>query len=147
MQDKKDELLPQELEETPDSSIFVPDPEEIAAIWTAKPLSLRNTTLIVRMFATFIAQAAIRMRDVFDDEDNFTEEGVVQLISLLDADMLARLLCIITGADRETVEKTYKVSRALEVIILFWKQEELGGILGKAKTLATNQEFRERNVG
>ena len=72
---------------------------------------------------------------------------MVQLISLLDADMLARLLCIITGADRKTMEETYKASRALDVIIRFWKQEELGKILGKARTLATNQEFQERNAG
>ena len=147
MEDKKERLLADSFEEVPDSTIFVPDPEEIAAIWTPKPLSLRNTTLLVRMFATFIAQAAIRMRDIFDEKDSITEEGVVQLISLLDADMLARLLCIITGADRKTMEETYKASRALDVIIRFWKQEELGKILGKARTLATNQEFQERNAG
>lgn len=137
-----------EFTEPTDGEVFVPTPPDDTdvGIWVAKPLSLRNTTLLIRMFAGVLARATLRAADLFT-EDSITEEGVMELLLLLDDNLLRGLLAIITGSDKGTVEETFVLAKAVRVIIDFWTQEELGTILGEAKRLAPNQEFNERNVG
>ena len=134
--------------EQTDSDVFVPDEDMEGEVWTAKPLSLRNTVLLVRLFAEVIAKATMRADTVFDEDGNVTEDGVVSIISLLDPYLLRKLLGIITSVDEDVVEKTYRLSKAIAVIMEFWEQEEISQILGGAKRLAVDQEFQERqNTG
>ena len=135
-------------EQLTDSDVFVPDEDVEGEVWTAKPLSLRNTVLLIRLFAEVIAKATLRADAVFDEDGNVTEDGVLSIISLLDPYLLCKLLSIITGVDEDVVEKTYKLSSAIAVIVEFWENEEISQILGGARRLATDQEFQERqNVG
>lgn len=134
--------------EQTDSDVFVPDEDMEGEVWTAKPLSLRNTVLLIRLFAEVIAKAALQADTIFDEEGNVTEEGVLSIISLLDPYLLRKLLSIITSVDENVVEETYKLSSAISVIIEFWENEDISQILGGAKRLAKDQEFQERqNTG
>ena len=130
--------------EQTDSDVFVPDEDMEGEVWTAKPLSLRNTVLLVRLFAEVIAKATLRADTVFDEDGNVTEDGVLSIISLLDPYLLRKLLSVITNVDEGIVEETYRLSKAIAVIIEFWENEEISQILGGAKRLATDQEFQER---
>jgi len=132
-------------EEQIDSDVFVPQ-DEHKEVWTAKPLSLRNTVLLIRLFAEVIAKATMRADTVFDEEGNVTEDGVVSIISLLDPYLLRKLLSIITNVDEDVIEKTYRLSKAISVIMEFWDKEEISKIWGGAKRLAVNQEFQERQI-
>ena len=71
----------------------------------------------------------------------------VPALSKLDDQMIRTVLCIVTQLDRDTVEETYTFEKAVNVIIEFWELENMSSILGKARNLAGNQEFQERNAG
>jgi len=137
-------------EERTDSEVFVPDleePNEDEFPWVAQRLSLKNTILLVRILAKTIAHAAITVTDGYEEGQSLTEDNVMDVISVLDDQMLRSVLCIITGYDTTTVEETYTLEKAITVMSDFWRLENMSEVLGKAKRLATNQEFRERNVG
>ena len=134
-------------EQLTDSEVFVPDESLEGEVWTAKPLSLRNTVLLIRMFAELIAKAAMGIEDLFNDDGTVTEGGIIKLISLIDPYLLRKLLSIITNVDENIVEETFRLSKAIVVIKEFWEKEEIGDILGGAKRLAENQEFNERVAG
>ena len=84
----------------------------------------------------------------------FTQEEVDFAIPCLDEDiplyldpfLLCKLLSIITNVDETVVEETYRLSKAIAVIMEFWENEEISKILGGAKRLATDQEFQERQT-
>jgi len=134
-------------EQLTDSEVFVPDESLEGEVWTAKPLSLRNTVLLIRMFAELIAKAAMGIEDLFNDDGTVTEGGIIKLISLIDPYLLRKLLSIITNVDENIVEETFRLSKAIVVIKEFWEKEEISDILGGAKRLAENQEFNERVAG
>jgi len=83
--------------------------------------------------------------DLFVD-DRLTEEGLMELLALLDAPTIRLLLSIITGLKPETVEETFGLEKALDVIIEFVEQENLANIWGKVRGLARSQEFQERTL-
>jgi len=136
-------------EERTDSDVFVPDPDEGdgGCGWIAQRLSLKNTILLVRLLAKAIAHAAITVSEGYEEGSSLTEDNVMDIIAVLDDQMYRTLLCVITGLDRDEVEETYTLEKAMTVIIEFWQLENMATVLGKAKRLAGNQEFRERNVG
>lgn len=138
----------EENEERTDSEIFVPDPvDDDADKWTAQRLSLKNTILLVRLLAKAIAHAAITAAEGYDETEKLTEDNVMDIIGVLDPQMYRALLCIITGLDKNEVEETYTLEKAVNVIVDFWQLENMGRVLGKARKLAGNQEFQERNTG
>jgi len=134
-------------EQLTDSEVFVPDEDIEGEVWTAKPLSLRNTVLLIRMFAEVIAKAAMGIEDLFNDDGTVTEDGVIKLISLIDPYLLRKLLSIITNVDENVIEETFRLHKAIAVIKEFWEKEEISDILGGARRLAKNQEFNERVAG
>jgi hypothetical protein len=135
-------------EELTDGDVFVPDAERENEVWTAKPLSLRNSVLLVRLLASVLAKAALQWEHLIDVKTgSITEEGVIELIALLDASLFRSVLSIITATDPETVEDTFNLDKAIQVIVEFWQQEDFSSILKKVRRLATNQEFQERNAG
>lgn len=138
-----------EVEERTDSDVFVPDPDEGdgGCGWIAQRLSLKNTILLVRLLAKAIAHAAITVAEGYEEDTSLTEDNVMDIIAVLDDQMFRTLLCVITGLSKEEVEETYTLEKAITVIIEFWQLENMGTVLGKAKRLAKNQEFQERNVG
>lgn len=136
--------MSKEDKELTDEEIFVPDPDE--DIWTAKPLTLRNTVVLIRILAGVLARAALSLEELFPD-NQITEEGIIAMLDLLSDQLLYNLLCIITGASREEIDETYSAYRAVKVIIDFWEQEDMSKLLGEATRLARNQEFQERNTG
>ena len=131
-------------EELKDEEIFVPEMSEDD--WTAKPLTLRNTVLLTRLLAEVMAKAVMRAGDFFEG-DTITEDGVVNLLSLLEPETLRLLLAIITGLDEGTVEETFVLRKAISVIIEFWRKEGMSQVLGEVRRLAGNQEFQERHGG
>lgn len=135
-------------EERTDSEVFVPDPVDADEdTWTAQRLTLRNTILLVRLLAKVIAHAAITAAEGYEEGDKLTEDDVMDIIAVLDDQMFRTLLCVITGLDKRQIEETFTLEKAIDVIIDFWQLENMSAILGKAKRLAGNQEFQERNTG
>lgn len=130
-------------EQLTDEEVFVP---ETLNDWEAKPLSLRNSILLVRLLGGAMYEMFNNLDDAFDEEDNITYEGAMNLLSILDETLLTRLLVIITDLDYDRVQEDFKLSIAVRVILDFWKQEELGSLLGEARKLAGNQEFQERQT-
>ena len=132
-------------EELTDEEIFVPEVED--SIWTAKPLTLRNTVILIRILAGVLARAALSWTDFFPEgQDTPTEEGLMEMLSLLDTPLLYSILSIITGATNKEIDESFTALKAVRVIADFWEQEEMNKLLGEAKRLARNQEFRERNA-
>lgn len=131
-----------------DEEIFVEETtDDSVGIWTAKPLSLKNTVLLARLLGGVLAKLALRSDQVFDANEDITEDGVMKLLSILNPPLFRELLCVITGATSKEVEDTYTLKHAIAVIIEFWQQEDLSNILGEARRLAANQEFNERTAG
>jgi len=130
-------------EELTDEEIFVPDEGDA---WSAKPLTLKNSIRFIRLLSEVVAKAMLMMDvDLFVD-DRLTEEGLMELLALLDAPTIRLLLSIITGLKPETVEETFGLEKALDVIIEFVEQENLANIWGKVRGLARSQEFQERTL-
>jgi len=128
-----------------DEEIFIPEGED--DIWTAKPLTLKGTVLLVRLLGGVLAKITIRADRMFSERGEITEEGIMEIISVLNPPIFRELLCLITGSEPEIIEETYTPHKAMKVIIDFWNNEEISKLLGEAKRLAANQEFQERNAG
>lgn len=134
--------MTKKIEET-DEEVFVPEPSQD---WEAKPLSLRNSILLVRLLGGAMYELFNNLDGAFDEDDNITYEGAMGLLSVLDETLLTRLLVIVTDLDYDTVQEEFKLNKAIRVILDFWEQEELGSLLGEARKLAGNQEFQERQA-
>jgi len=133
-------------EEQADEEVFVPDPD--VELWSAKPLTLRNSVLLIRILAGTLARGTIRLMEYTQgNEVQLTEDLVLELISVLDPPMLRGLLSVVIDAEPEVVEKTFSLERAITVIVDFWEKENITKILGEVARLASNQEFQERNAG
>jgi len=139
---KKEEKVP----EVPDEEVFVPDPDE--ELWSAKPLTLRSSVLLLRILAGTLARGTIRLMEYTKGDDvQLTEELVMELITVLDPPMLRAMLSIIVDAEPEVVEREFSLHKAVAVIVDFWEKENISKILGEVGRLASNQEFQERNAG
>ena len=130
--------------EVKDEDIFVPEEGEG---WKAKPLSLRNTVILVRILSGVIARASLKMNKMFAEGDQLTEKGVVEILTLLDPLLVRTVLSIITGQEEDVVEETFTLRKAIRAIMDFWKIEEVDKLLGEVRSLAGNQEFQERHAG
>jgi len=137
-------MTKKEVIEVKDEDIFVPEEGEG---WAAKPLSLRNTVVLVRILSEVIARASLRMNKMFTEGDQLNEKGVIEIIALLDPLLLRTVLSIITGQEEDVVEETFTLRKAIRAIIDFWKIEEVDKLLGEVRRLASDQEFQERHAG
>lgn len=129
--------------EVADEEVFVPDQE---AAWTAKPLSIKRTVELVRLLAATLTTASMKLGDL-SDEGEITEENVLDFLTILDENVLSRILCLITELSPEEVEETFTLVKAVDVVLEFWEQNDFSEILTKVGRLSRNQEFRERHTG
>jgi hypothetical protein len=134
-------------QELTDEQVHIPEGAD--ELWTAKPLTLRNSVLLVRLLATFLAKATIKAAQYADKlgSTEITEDLVMELLTTLDPPLMRTLLSIITGADQDVIEENFSLSCAVDVIVQFWQQEDMSRILGEIARLARNQEFQERHAG
>ena len=120
----------------PDTEIWVPEPPaELTAddvIWTAKNPSLKNTILLVRTISAVLARAALRFDDIFPDGD-MTEDGVVELLALLDENLVRATFAIICDTTAEEIDRTFTPIRAIRVIMQFLGIVDLPAILGEVR--------------
>ncbi len=130
--------------QVPDEDIFVP-PEVECGVWTAQPLSIRGTVRLVRLLAGALAMAAFNVSNIVDDAGELSEDGIIQLLSILDPGLIRQLFSIITGLTEAEVDETFNLNIAFDVLLEFWDKEDLSSLWGKATRLFRNQEFQERS--
>jgi len=139
MEDQEEQVV-KEVER--DTEVWIGDPPvELTAddmIWTAKKLSLRNTVLLVRTISAVLARAALRFDDFFPEGD-MTEDGVIELLALLDENLVRSMFAIICDTSAEEVERTFTPLRAIRAIMGFLKVVDLPAILGEVRK-ATKQK-------
>jgi len=132
-------------EETLDSAVWIADQVGSAdaadAIWTAKAPSLRNTVLLIRTISAVLARAAMRFDDYFP-EDEITEDGMIELLSLLDDELLRRVLAIICDTTADQIEETYTPVRAVRVLLRFFEIVDFGAILGEVRKAAERRRSK-----
>jgi len=119
-----------------DTEVWVKElPAELTAddmIWTAKRLSLKNTVLLVRTISAVLARAALRFDDYFPDGD-MTEDGVIELLALLDENLVRSVMAIICDTSADEIERTFTPVRAIRAIMGFLEVVDLPEILGEVQ--------------
>lgn len=127
-----------------DTEVWIEDlPAELTAddmIWTAKKLSLKNTVLLVRTISAVLARAALRFDDFFPEGD-VTEDGVIELLALLDENLVRAVFAIICDTSAEEIDRTFTPIRAIRAIMGFLEIVDLPAILGEVRK-ATERKTR-----
>jgi len=135
--------------DVPDTEVWIEDiPTELTAddmIWTAKPLSLRNTVLLVRTISAVLARATLRFDDYFP-EGEMTEDGVIELLALLDENLVRSMMAIICDTSADEIERTFTPIRAIRAIMGFLEVVDFSAILGEVRKATERKTKTDQQV-
>ena len=128
-----EDCIAEEVGAVPDTQVWVEDlAVELTGddlIWTAKTLSLKNTVLLVRTISAVLARAALRFDDIFP-EGEMTEDGIVELLALLDENLVRAMFAIICNTSSDEIERTFTPVRAIRAIMQFLEVVDLPALWG-----------------
>lgn len=102
--------------------------------WEPKPLSIAGSLQLTRIVGWALAHTALTMKDM--QLANIGKEQVMVILQSVEPDVVQEMFSIILQQDNEWVAAHWKLSKAIQCLIIFWEQEELGELFLAGASLA-----------
>jgi hypothetical protein len=116
--------------------------EEGGFNWVAKPLSLRNTTRLIRLIAGQLIRKTILEAPALQGASDSEVLGAV--LEALDEDALAELISIGIDQPVEVVKENYNAGEAMASLVQFFRLNDFGRIWGEARNLGGAGQARKK---